>query len=639
MILAERLFCPDNIESIMWDMDGVLIDSLGLDMDVCNRLLREHFGPDVQVTREFIASIFAYSPEDFWKLILEHIQTEFQVRHAESHFSEMLEVYEKARRTVAFELNPGIVEILDDARERGLKLAVVSNNPTEDVKASLANAGIFDKFHQVVGNDIKRLEKKPAPDTYLLASELLGVRPEKSTVVEDSLLGAKAGFNAGCFVVGVATGGDSFSALGNSGYAHQVYRKFKIPQVELHFGNVRDKKIDTPNDFVSHAIEHIYWRLGVGGSVSWFSNNWRALGEMLGEKINCFPLRSTEAVALGMIDDGSAEIHIRKSDQGSLVFQATEKIDLDWFLSVRCEQTRSGRELVELLEGLADGLQAEILARVCSFVDPHHTWEGVFRGVGIALNKMFAPDFAPVEEAGQETVSNRNPVGDIEVLDAGNESAAVRRTTAESDLMVRVDFGRKTESGFAFDVASSVNVEDFGTLLNKLADEAGFSLQVEYRATVLNSSHVVLEDTGLVLGRTLKEIMIRRMQSSGINGAGSSLRSAKEFDEAPIRVGLSVEGRKFVKIVPFSVDEGALEKSLLIGHNVLEGLFSEDMDDFLDGLAGGLGASIMIHIKDVLAPSDSWVAVFKNLGKAIKEAFEPNPCRKGLPPGVKATLS
>jgi hypothetical protein len=69
------------------------------------------------------------------------------------------------------------------------------------------------------------------------------------------------------------------------------------------------------------------------------------------------------------------------------------------------------------------------------------------------------------------------------------------------------------------------------------------------------------------------------------------------------------------------------------------GLYSEDLDDFLDGLTWGLGCSLVIHIKELPPAEDAWTMIFKQLGVALGEVFEINPYRKGVPPGVKANLS
>ena len=63
-----------------------------------------------------------------------------------------------------------------------------------------------------------------------------------------------------------------------------------------------------------------------------------------------------------MIDDGSAEISVRLGE-AKLELSAVPGLDLAWFTSLRCEQMDSGAPLIELLEGLAEGIRASIGVR------------------------------------------------------------------------------------------------------------------------------------------------------------------------------------------------------------------------------------------------------------------------------------
>ncbi len=637
--IAQRLLLPKPVRAILWDMDGVLLDTLGLDQRICDEILHPYFGTHIRLGKAFIRSLFAYHPEDFWRMILDHVKKEYSIAEPERHFDEILKKYCEIRNNSVFETNPGIREILTDARKKGLKMAVVSNNPTADVKQVLDLSGILAYFDLVVGNDVRsNLKKKPEPDTYLFAAESLHVPIQDCAVIEDSVIGAQAGRASGAFVMGVATGGADFADLEKSGFADQVYAAFMPSSLELKFGNVTKKKIVTPNEFASHMIEHIAWRMGCEIDLQWNSNDFFQLGKFMGERIRSFPARKQSSAALGMIDDGSAEIVISLSENNSgLQMEAVPNLDLQWFLNCRCEQMDSGKPLLAMLEGVAEGLKARIHVRVCSAEDPHHTWEGIFRGVGIALFQIFAPQI-PENDYTDCAAEEKGSEGEISILSRSCNSAEVSRGTAESFVKVKADFSAHKENRFRFAVSPSINVAGLPELFSLLAQEAGFSLNIDYNATVLSSSHVVLEDTGLVLGRALKEILILRMEKYGINGCGSSIQSPEDSEIQNIRVGLSAEGRKFWKFVPFRNSLDEIRKSFIIGQNIGEGVYSEDLDDFLDGLAGGLGCSILIHIKRLPDPDTGWREIFAHLGKAFKEVYGANPFRKGVPPGVKATL-
>jgi imidazoleglycerol phosphate dehydratase HisB len=411
----------------------------------------------------------------------------------------------------------------------------------------------------------------------------------------------------------------------------------------LLFGDVRKKKIVTPNQFVSHMIEHIAWRMGLSIELEWSTENWKELGRLLGAEIKQFPPNIPSASALGMIDDGSASVAVTLGGS-DIEFSAVGDVDLDWFLKSRCEQIDSGKPLIELAQGLSDGLEAQILVQLWSLEDPHHTWEGVYRGIGIALAKIFMPetDREAISAIMDDKALEKNQgVGEVTVLEKGINQATVQRGTAETGVIVGINFVASGKSSIRLDVDESIkhSVRDANQLLSIFARAFDVDLSIDFKATKLSSSHVVMEDIGLVLGRALLEIIKVRMEKYGVNGSGSNLNTIADIQEKNVRVGVSIEGRKFWRLVPEDGDFRKFRSSFQIGHNLYAGLRSEDLDDFIDGLAGGMSASIMVHIRDYSKPENVWPEIFESLGMGLRQSFLVNPYRRGVPPGVKATLA
>ncbi|OGZ96975.1 MAG: hypothetical protein A3J10_00580 [Candidatus Sungbacteria bacterium RIFCSPLOWO2_02_FULL_54_10] len=415
--------------------------------------------------------------------------------------------------------------------------------------------------------------------------------------------------------------------------------------ISIEFGDVKKKKIVTPNDFVSHMIEHVAWRMGLSIDLVWEDENWRDLGKTLGEKIRSFkPLQETSAT-VGMIDDGSAEVSIDTRETYCRI-DSSKAFDLDWFLKLRCEQLTDGSPLVVLLEGLSDGLGVGINITIGNLEDQHHTWEGVYRAVGIALSKIYTPQENILQlrkelRANTAEFEKNTAKGEIQVLERSVNLATVRRGTAETGVTVTVDLTEQSPNNWKIDVADSIReaTQNIPELFENLTKEAGLTLNVEFKATVLSSSHVVFEDVGMVTGRALLEILKLRMEKYGVNGAGSNVQTPEDLAQNGVNVALSIEGRKFWRYVPFDGDAQRLRKTFLIGQNILGSLRSEDVDDFIDGLSGGMSASVMVHLKEYDDAGRAWQEVFTGLGKALKEVFDVNPFRKGVPPGVKATLA
>lgn len=637
MKIADRLHLPDSTQAVLWDMDGVLIDSLTFDFEICNELIQGRFQSPPLLDEAFIRSVFPFDPLVFWEKIIAHLRSSGVDTTSREDAQRLTEEYVALRGSTPFPVHSGVIEILDHLDRLKIPCALVSNNPVGEIAKILGNCGLDHYFKVMVGNDQGDLRKKPAPDTYLQAARLLGIEPGACVVIEDSTLGVAAGLAAGCHTVGVATGSSAYAALQEAA-AHQVYTGFSQTSVAVSFDDVTKKKITTPNEFVSHMVEHVAWRLGASIDFHWNSDNYFVAGVELGATLREYSARCSSAACLGMIDDGSAEVLIDPAAaEAGLFIEAAGDLDLDWFLALRCEQIKNGRPLEDLLRGIAEGMQAHIRVRVCSVEDPHHAWEGVFRSVGIAASRIFtpAPDFSSAARITEKSSSE----GAVSVKRSGLDYCEVRRVTAESDVLAAVDFSRTGDHSIRFDVAPSISVTGADRLLTSFADAAGFSLRLEFSASFLSSSHVLFEDAALVIGRALLELVSARMHERGAQGAGSNIRTREDFETNPIGVGVSIEGRKFWSFVPFEQSYRELRDNLLIGNDVYESVRSEDLDDFIDGLAGGLTASIMVHIRRNLPAGKAWPLIFAGLGRAIAEAFSANPYRRGVPPGVKATLA
>ena len=112
---------------------------------------------------------------------------------------------------VGVEPYAGSVRFVHQLRRTGFKIAVVTSSKNCD--AVLASAGLDALFEvRVDGNMIEtqHLPGKPAPDTFLMAANLLQVEPARAVVVEDAISGIQAGIS-GSFglVVGVARKGNA----------------------------------------------------------------------------------------------------------------------------------------------------------------------------------------------------------------------------------------------------------------------------------------------------------------------------------------------------------------------------------------------------------------------------------------------
>ncbi len=95
-----------------------------------------------------------------------------------------------------------LAEALQAVVAAGLVVAVASNSGREELLAKLDRLGVAALFGPRVFSFEDVARPKPAPDIYRAAAAACGALPADCVVVEDSLLGARAGIAAGCRVLG-----------------------------------------------------------------------------------------------------------------------------------------------------------------------------------------------------------------------------------------------------------------------------------------------------------------------------------------------------------------------------------------------------------------------------------------------------
>jgi HAD superfamily hydrolase (TIGR01509 family) len=182
--------------AVLFDCDGVLADSEGL----VNRM----------VAADLTARGWRLSPdqakETFLGMALPAMMPviEGRVGPLPAGWGEALSRRIMAALLDEVEAVPGALAAVRAVAAAGIPLAVASNSSRRELAAKLARlelAGLFDS-RVFSFEDVARA--KPAPDIYLAAAAACGAAPGDCVVVEDSLLGARAGIAAGCRVLGFA---------------------------------------------------------------------------------------------------------------------------------------------------------------------------------------------------------------------------------------------------------------------------------------------------------------------------------------------------------------------------------------------------------------------------------------------------
>lgn len=181
-------------EAVLFDLDGVLVDSYEVWLRLLAALARELGYPDV--SREAF--------ESGWGQGIEADVRRFFPRHTvpelERLYAERFEAHLGHLRVM-----DGVGEVFAALRLRGLPSAVITNTPASMARALVAHAGASPDI-LVGGTDVPRA--KPAPDMVLVACERLGAAPSASWVVGDTAFDREAARAAGARFAGLGLPGD-----------------------------------------------------------------------------------------------------------------------------------------------------------------------------------------------------------------------------------------------------------------------------------------------------------------------------------------------------------------------------------------------------------------------------------------------
>jgi HAD superfamily hydrolase (TIGR01509 family) len=136
-------------------------------------------------------------------------------------------------RAAELEPLPGLADFIEQGRERGLKIALVTNAPEENVEAILPALELRDFFDGVVlADDVEAVKPDPAP--YRAALKKTGVPAEEALAFEDSVSGISSSVAAGIPTVGIASTQDPEKLLGAGAFI--TAKDFTDPQLRALIG-------------------------------------------------------------------------------------------------------------------------------------------------------------------------------------------------------------------------------------------------------------------------------------------------------------------------------------------------------------------------------------------------------------------
>jgi phosphoglycolate phosphatase len=188
-----------SMDLTIFDLDGTLIDSK-LDLAHAVNAALEHLGLP-RLTLERIASYVGNGAPILMRRAIGPEASEEEVARGLTYFMQ----YYRDHMLDYTTLYPGVRETLDLLRDRGAKMAVLTNKPVGLSKAIVAGLGLDGHFFQVYGGNSFE-QKKPHPVGIEILMSEAGVTAGKTMMVGDSAVDVQTARNAGIQSCGVTYG-------------------------------------------------------------------------------------------------------------------------------------------------------------------------------------------------------------------------------------------------------------------------------------------------------------------------------------------------------------------------------------------------------------------------------------------------
>ena len=183
------------IKGAIFDIDGVLLDSMGIWDDLGARYLRSLD----KIPEEGLNKIlFSMSMEQGAEYLKNNYDLRQSVKETVDGLGKMLEDY------YFYEvlLKPGAKEVLEFLKSKNIKMAAATSSPRTHIEKALSRNGLLGYIDKIYTTSEVGVSKH-SPDIYNLAADFLKTKSEETLVFEDSLYALNTAKEAGFVTVGV----------------------------------------------------------------------------------------------------------------------------------------------------------------------------------------------------------------------------------------------------------------------------------------------------------------------------------------------------------------------------------------------------------------------------------------------------
>lgn len=186
------------IKAVLFDMDGVLVDSEELIFQAARQMFSEH---GIDVSRSDFQPYIGTGENSYLGNVAKKYDLSIDL---EKDKKRTYEIYEQLAEK-KLNLLPGVHDFVNRCKEKGLKMAIATSADEFKMIVNLRVAKLDNGIFDATVNGLEVTHKKPHPEIYIKAAQKLKLKPAECIVIEDAVNGIESAKSAGCKCIALTT--------------------------------------------------------------------------------------------------------------------------------------------------------------------------------------------------------------------------------------------------------------------------------------------------------------------------------------------------------------------------------------------------------------------------------------------------
>jgi len=218
------------INTIIFDMDGVIIDSEPIHLSMTKELLKQF---NIEISDQELHTFVGTSSRNMWECFKEKFGIAISI---EELLEQDKSKYFKYLREHEIMPIPGVVSLIEDIYMASFPMILASSASSENIDIVLNKFGIAHYFKfRMSGANFRH--SKPHPEIFLTSASITNTNPENCLVIEDSENGVRAAKSAGMKCIGFKNHNSGVQDLSQADIIIESFENIDIEWIKRYFDN------------------------------------------------------------------------------------------------------------------------------------------------------------------------------------------------------------------------------------------------------------------------------------------------------------------------------------------------------------------------------------------------------------------